>query len=94
MSAAIVYKQGNYAAPQTPQRTVKVTFTAAPAAGDLNVVVVGWNDSAAVVKSVKDKSGNTYGLAAGPTVIRGSCHSPSISPKTSFRLPPEQTPLL
>ena len=64
--------QGNYATPQTPQTTVSVTFNAAQAAGDLNVVVVGWNDSTAVVKSVADKSGNTYTLGVGPTVVSGS----------------------
>src|SRR5262249_47599081 len=37
-------------------------------AGNLNVVFVGWNDSIARVSSVKDASGNTYRLAAGPMV--------------------------
>jgi hypothetical protein len=36
------------------------------------VVVVGWNDSTAVVKAVNDASGNTYTLAIGPTVLTGS----------------------
>ena len=58
-STTITYVQGNYATPQTPQTTVNVTFTAAQVAGDLNVVVVGWNDSTASVNSVADKSGNT-----------------------------------
>src|SRR6266436_2412440 len=35
----INYVQGNFAVPQTPQTTVNVTFTAAQAVGDLNVVV-------------------------------------------------------
>ena len=39
--------------------------------GDLNVVVVGWNDSTATVSAVTDKSGNTYTLAVGPTVQTG-----------------------
>ncbi len=69
---AISYVQGNYATPQTPQTTVSVTFTAAQAAGDLNVVVVGWNDSTAVVNSVTDKSGNVYTRAVGPTVLSGA----------------------
>jgi hypothetical protein len=58
----ITYVQGNYATPQTPPTTVKVTFTGAQASGDLNVVVVGWNDSAAAVSSVADSSGNAYTL--------------------------------
>ena len=35
--------------------------------GDLNVVVVGWNDTTATVQSVVDSAGNTYSLAIGPT---------------------------
>ena len=71
-STTITYVQGNYATPQTPQTTVNVTFTAAQVAGDLNVVVVGWNDSTASVNSVADKSGNTYTLAVGPTIVAGA----------------------
>src|SRR5216683_650454 len=70
----INYVQGNYADPQTPQTTVNVTFTAAQTVGNLNVVVVGWNDDTATVSTVTDKSGNTYTLAVGPTVL-----SPSLS---------------
>lgn len=71
LAANITYVQGNYAAPQTPQSTVVVTFTAAQAAGDLNVIVVGWNDSTATVSSVTDSSGNTYTRAVGPTIQTG-----------------------
>ena len=39
-------------------------------AGDLNAVVVGWNEAAGNVSSVTDSAGNAYQLAA-PTV-RGS----------------------
>jgi hypothetical protein len=67
-ASTISYVQGNYATPQTPQTTVSVTFTAAQASGDLNVVVVGWNDSTATVTAVTDRRGNAYGLAVGPTV--------------------------
>src|SRR6266704_2180254 len=70
-AATLNYVQGNSAVPQTPQTTVNVTFTAAQAAGDLNVVVVGWNDTTATVSSVADKSGNTYTLAVGPTAFTG-----------------------
>ena len=48
-SGSIAYVQGNYAAPQSAPTSVNVTFTAAQAAGNLNVVVVGWNDSTATV---------------------------------------------
>ena len=64
------FVQGNYATPQTPetQTTVSVAYMEAQAAGNLNVVVVGWNDSTATVQSVTDANGNTYVLALGPTV--------------------------
>jgi len=71
-STGINYVQGNYATPQTPQTTVSVTFPGAQAVADLNVVVVGWNDSTAVVKTVTDKRGNTYTRAVGPIVRSGS----------------------
>ena len=70
-ASTIGYVQGNYATPQTPQTTVNVTFTAAQIAGDLNVVVVGWNDSTATVSAVTDTSGNIYTRAVGPTVQAG-----------------------
>lgn len=68
----ITFVQANYAAPQGTQATVAVPFKSAQSAGDLNVVVVGWNDSAAVVDSVADSAGNTYELAVGPTVLSGT----------------------
>ena len=67
----IQFRQVNYATPQTPQTTVAVTYTAAQTAGGLNVVVVGWNDSAASIVSVADTRGNTYSPAAAPTVMSG-----------------------
>ena len=44
--------------------SVVVPFTAAQTAGNLNVVVVGWNDTSATIASVTDTNGNTYALAA------------------------------
>ena len=70
--AAISFVQVNSADPQTPQSTVTVTYAAAQVAGDLNVVVVGWNDSTATISSVADSAGNTYSLAVGPTVQTGT----------------------
>jgi hypothetical protein len=56
----------------TPQSqavsTVSATYSSAQTAGDLNVVIVGWNDNTASVSSVTDTVGNTYKLAVGPTV--------------------------
>ena len=70
-AATITYVQGNYATPQSTQATVSVTFTSAQAAGDINVVVVGWNDSTAAVTAVTDSRGNVYTRAVGPTAIGG-----------------------
>jgi len=67
----IAFVQGNSADPQTAQTTVTVAYTLAQKVGDLNVVVVGWNDSTASVSSVKDSQGNVYALAAGPVVQTG-----------------------
>ena len=63
---AISFVQMNSATPQTSPNPITVTYTTAQTAGDLNVVVVGWNDSLATITSVADSAGNSY-LAAGPT---------------------------
>ncbi|MFY9986150.1 MAG: hypothetical protein WAK31_15405, partial [Chthoniobacterales bacterium] len=65
--AAPAYVQSAYADPQTSQTTVSVTYSVAQGAGDLNVVVVGWNDTTDTVSSVTDSQNNTYQLAVGPT---------------------------
>ena len=65
------FVQGNYSDPQSPQTSVAVNFTAPQTGGDLNVIVVGWNDTTATVTSVTDSVGNTYALAVGPTVQLG-----------------------
>ncbi|HXM28117.1 MAG TPA: hypothetical protein VN957_18985, partial [Chthoniobacterales bacterium] len=67
VSAAPAYVQGAYATPQTPQTTVSVPYAAAQNAGNLNVVIVGWNDTTNAVTSVKDSQGNVYQVAVGPT---------------------------
>ena len=66
-AVAIGFAQVASATPQSPTATVTVTFPGAQTAGDLNIVVVGWNDTTAAVQSVKDSAGNTYSLAIGPT---------------------------
>ena len=71
-SVFISYVQGSYATPQSPQTTVNVTYPLAQIAGDLNIVVVGWNDSTAAVNSVVDSKGNVYSRAVGPTSISGT----------------------
>jgi hypothetical protein len=73
-ATAVAYVQGNDATPQTPQTAVNVTFTSAQTVGDLNVVVIGWNDTTALVKTITDSRGNTYTLAVGPTIVSGSLY--------------------
>ncbi len=70
-AAPVAFVQTNSATPQTPQATVTVTFNAAQTLGNLNVVVVGWNDSTTTVSSVADTKGNTYAVAAPPVVQSG-----------------------
>jgi chitodextrinase len=67
----IKFVQVNYATPQSTLSKVTVTYTAAQGAGDLNVVIVGWNDTTASVVSVTDSLGNNYALAVGPTAVSG-----------------------
>jgi len=75
--ATPTFVQVNSAIPQSSSvASVSVTFTAAQTAGNLNVVVVGWNDATAAVNSVTDTSGNVYTRAVGPTP--GSALSQSI----------------
>jgi hypothetical protein len=66
-TAAISFIQVASATPQTKMATVSVAYPAAQTAGDLNLVVVGWDDTTATVQSVKDSLGNSYTLAIGPT---------------------------
>jgi hypothetical protein len=67
------YQQGAYKTPQTTSASsVTVTYPSAQAAGDLNAVIVGWNDTTAQVSSVKDTKGNSYTLAIGPTQLSGA----------------------
>jgi len=56
---------------------VPVVYTSSQAAGNLNVVVVGWNDTNAQVQSVTDSRGNAYVRAVGPTT-RNNVGSQSI----------------
>lgn len=67
----ISFVQGTYSTPQSASTSVSVTFAGAQAAGDLNVAVVGWNNSSATVSKVTDSKGNTYIAAVGPTTISG-----------------------
>jgi hypothetical protein len=65
--AGPTFVQVKSATPQTASGSVAVTYTLAQTAGNLNVVVVGWNDTTSTVTSVSDSVGNNYVLAVGPT---------------------------
>jgi hypothetical protein len=75
-ASTIKFVQVAAATPQKPMSAVSVTYPSAQTAGNLNVVVVGWNDTISSVQSVTDSHGNTYTLAVGP--IRGTNLSQSI----------------
>ncbi len=66
-----VFVQSAFSDPQTPSSTVTATFTKAQTAGNLNVIIVGWNDTANAVNAVSDSVGNAYTLAVGPTALTG-----------------------
>jgi hypothetical protein len=59
------------ATPQTPTQVVTVAYPGTQTLGDMNIVVVGWNDATSAVQSVTDSAGNTYSLAIGPTTGTG-----------------------
>ena len=67
-TGSIGFVQSNYATPQSSSATVNVSFPGAQSAGNLNVVVVGWNDATNSVTSVTDTKGNVYSVAVGPTL--------------------------
>lgn len=74
--APLAFVQVNAATPQTNQTQVAVTYSAVQTVGDLNILVVGWNNTTSNVTSVTDSAGNVYQLAV-PTA-RGSGISQAI----------------
>jgi len=56
-TAAIGFVQANASIPRRPQSTVTVNYLGVQSAGNLNVVIVGWNDSTALVTSVTEFQG-------------------------------------
>ena len=67
----VAFVQGAFSTPQGGVPNVTATFTGPQTSGDINIVVIGWNDTTATVRSVHDFKGNVYTLAAGPTQISG-----------------------
>lgn len=66
------YVQSAWNTPSGAVSSTTVTYAGVQTAGDLNVVSVGWNGSTHI-QSVVDSAGNTYTLAAGPTVRTDCC---------------------
>ena len=75
-STNIAFVQVAAATPQSHVSSVKVSYSRPQNGGDLNIVVVGWNDASASVRSVSDSQGNTYQLGTGP--LRGTALTQSI----------------
>ena len=69
--------------------SVSVTYAGAETAGNLNVVVVGWNDADSSVISVADDNSNTYALAGTST---GNGESQAIYYAANIGLPTNNTP--
>ena len=67
LASGPTFVQVKSAIPQTASASVALTYTVAQTAGNLNVVVVGWNDTTSTVSMVGDSLGNNYALAIGPT---------------------------
>jgi IPT/TIG domain len=66
--AGMSFVQANSAQPASPAPTATVNYSLAQTVGNLNVVIIGWDDATATVQSVVDTAGNTYTLAFTPTV--------------------------
>jgi hypothetical protein len=74
-TGGISFAQSASATPQSTTASVSVPFSGAQGGGDLNVVVVSWNDTTSTIQSVTDSLGNAYSLAIGPTVGAGQQQS-------------------
>jgi hypothetical protein len=70
-TAVIAFVHANNAVPQWADQR-RSEFHRPQGSGDLNVVVVGCDDTTATVSTVTDSSGNVYQLAIGPTVVSGT----------------------
>jgi hypothetical protein len=57
----------NYKTSNPSGSSMAVAYPLAQTGRNLNIVVVGWNNTTSTVSSVTDSKGNTYTLAVGPT---------------------------
>jgi Fibronectin type III domain len=84
LQAAVAFVQGNSAV-ATSGSPVSATYPSAQAAGDLNVIFVGWDQATSHVQSVTDTNGNTYVAAIGPTVVAiGPTANPSGATQVTY----------
>jgi hypothetical protein len=67
LSAGVNLVQVNSKTSTSAASSLATAYPSAQTAGNLNIVVVGWNDTASAVSSVTDSRGNTYTRAIGPT---------------------------
>ena len=67
---AAAFIQSASSSPQSPQTTVQIAFPSPQTAGDLDVIVVGWNNTTSSA-TVADSNHNPYAVAVGPTLGTG-----------------------
>jgi|GEM_PF-1409400 len=70
VSVPIAFVQVANTCPSSASK-VALAYGKSQTKGNLNVVVVGWNDTSASVSSVTDSAGNVYSLAAGTVTGAG-----------------------
>lgn len=75
-SGPIAFVQVNSSTPQTDQSTVTTAFANAQTIGNLNVVVIGWDNTTSNIVSVTDTAVNSYQVAA--PITRSSGNSQTI----------------
>jgi hypothetical protein len=81
LSAGQVFVQENNNTVATNSASVSVAYAAPETAGNLNVVVVGWNDTSSSVTSVVDDNTNNYvlvGTTAGHGLSQAIYHARNI----------------
>jgi len=78
-----VFVQQNYATPQSPQTQVAVAYPKAQAAGNANLIAIGWDDTSSSISAVSDSAGNLY-QAAVP-MYRGNGLSQAIYYSTGIK---------
>ena len=71
-SAPLAFVQAIAATPQTPQTQARVVYSSAQVAGDINIIVIGWDNTTSNIVSVTDSAGNVYQVAAPTRAVLAS----------------------